>query len=272
MMPNDPAIPTDTVDTLIACFEALSALGTGLSDDDWDTPTDLPGWTVKDNLSHLVGIERVMQGLPGTEHRAAPVEHTKNVIGEVNEHEVDSRRGMTGTDVLAEWNDITSQRIATLRAADADYFARPAMTPTGPGTVADFLHIRVLDCWLHEQDMRRAVHRPGHLSGRCAEHTIDRLIRTIPIVVGKRAGTPEGGAVVIDLVDGVPRHVVCEVVEGRAKFVEHPINPPLTSIILTTDAFVVLAAGRRTADSVAATIEGDQELARRVLSNFNMMI
>jgi uncharacterized protein (TIGR03083 family) len=265
-------IPTDTVETLIVCFEALSALGTELSEDDWDTPTDLPGWTVKDNLSHLIGTERRMQGLPGTTHRAAPVPYTKNPIGEANEHEVDSRRDLSGADVLAEWNDVSAQRIATLRSAGDDYFDAPAMTPTGPGTVADFLHIRVLDCWLHEQDMRRAVHRPGHLSGRCAEHTVDRLVRTIPIVVGKRAGTPEGGAVVVRITDGVDRTVVCEVVEGRAKFVDLPSSPPLATITLSTDAFVVLAAGRRTADAVTATVEGDHELAQRVLSNFNMMI
>jgi uncharacterized protein (TIGR03083 family) len=265
-------IPTDTVDTLIACFEALSALGTELSDDDWDTPTDLPGWSVKDNLSHLVGTERAMQGFPGTNHRAAPVPHTRNPIGEANEHEVDSRRVLSGDEVLAEWNEISAQRIATLRSASDDYFDAPAMTPTGPGTVADFLHIRVLDCWLHEQDMRRAVHRPGHLSGRCAEHTIDRLIRTIPIVVGKRARTPEGGAVAIHITGGVERRVVCEVVDGRAKFVDQPSATPLASITLGTDAFAALAAGRRSADAVTTTVEGDHELAQRVLSNFNMMI
>ena len=265
-------IPHDTIDTLVECFEALSALGTELDADDWELDTDLPHWTVKDNLSHLIGIERVLQGYAPTDHRATEVGHVKNPIGTSNEHEVDARRSLTGEQVLAEWDAITAERIATLRSAGDDYFDAPAMTPTGPGTVADFLHIRVLDCWLHEQDMRRAVNRPGHLSGRAAEHTIDRLLRTIPIVVGKRAGTPEGAAVELVITGGVERRVVCEVREGRAAIVATPSAAPVASITLDTEGFVVLATGRRNASSVQAAVTGDTALAQRVLDQLNMMI
>ncbi|MFN5603525.1 MAG: maleylpyruvate isomerase N-terminal domain-containing protein, partial [Actinomycetes bacterium] len=138
---------------LATCFASLSELGAQLTESDWKTPTDCPGWTVQDNLSHLVGIERVLNGLPGTSHRAPASGHVKNPIGEANENEIDSRRGLSGAQVLAEWNEIATARLNTLRNADEAYFAVEAMTPTGPGTVADFLHIRVLDCWVHEQDM-----------------------------------------------------------------------------------------------------------------------
>ena len=265
-------IPTTTIDTLALSFASLSSLGATLTEAEWKTPTDLPGWTVQDNLSHLVGIERRMQGLPGTTHQAGPRDYIRNPIGEANEHEVDSRRHLHGSEVLREWDDLAALRLATLRAGDEAYFAQETMTPTGPGTLADFLHIRVLDCWVHEQDMRRAVGRPGHLSGPVAEHTIDRLIRTVPIVVGKRAGTPEGGAVVIDLSDGVERHLVCEVQGGRAAMVAAPTNPPLCRIGLSTEAFLVLATGRRGADQVTAAVEGDADLAAKVLGQFNMMI
>jgi uncharacterized protein (TIGR03083 family) len=196
----------------------------------------------------------------------------KNAIGTSNEHEVDVRRHLTGEQVLAEWDAITAERIATLRSAGDEYFDAPAMTPTGPGTVADFLHIRVLDCWLHEQDMRRALHTPGHLSGRAAEHTIDRLLRTVPIVVGKRAGTPEGGAVELIITGGVERHVVCQVRDGRAAMVAAPTAAPLASITLDTESFVVLATGRRSAAAVPAEVAGDAELANSVLAQLNMMI
>lgn len=265
-------IPTDTIDALAQCWQSISALGASLDEAAWKTSTDLPAWTVQDNLSHLIGIERMLEGLPRTEHRAADLSHTKNPIGEANEHEVDVRRSLAGSDVLAEWNEIVATRLHTLRTADDDYFAAPAMTPTGPGTVADFLHIRVLDCWVHEQDMRRAVAKPGNLSGPAAELTIDRLLRTIPIVVGKRAATPEGGAVVIDITGGVTRHLVCEVTGGRAALVAAPTNPPLCTITLDTEAFLVLATGRRRSDDVQASVQGDSSLGAAVLGNFNMMI
>jgi len=265
-------IPTDTIDTLEQCWGSLSELGAPLTEAEWKTATDLPGWSVQDNLSHLIGIERMMQGHAGTDHRAQTANYVRNPIGEMNEHEVDVRRSASGAEVLHEWNGLIGVRLRTLRAGDDDYFAQPAITPTGPGTLADFLQLRVLDCWLHEQDMRRATGRPGNLTGAAAKHTVDRLIRTIPIVVGKRAATPEGGAVAIDISDGVERHIICEVQNGRAAFVTKASSPPLATIDLNTESFIVLAAGRRTSEQVNATVAGDQELAQRVLSQFNMMI
>jgi uncharacterized protein (TIGR03083 family) len=272
-------IPTDTIATLEQCWLSLIELTHGLTEEQWKTASDLPGWTVQDNLAHLVGTERMLQGLPLTEHRSVACDYIRNPIGEMNEHEVDVRRPLTGADVAAEWTELVALRLHTLHTADDAYFAQPAVMPTGPGTVGEFLHIRVLDCWLHEQDMRRALAMPGNLSGPAAELTLDRLIRTIPIVVGKRAATPEGGAVAIDIGGdtltapaGVERHLICEVTDGRAAMVTAARNEPLATIGLDTESFVVLAAGRRGADRIKAVITGDEQLARRVLTQFNMMI
>jgi len=265
-------IPVTTINTLEDCWHSLSQLGASLSEAEWKLATELPGWSVQDNLSHLIGVERMMQGLPATDHRSGTTDYVRNPIGEMNEHEVDSRRALTGADVLDEWNELIAIRSQTLHAADDAYFAQPALTPTGAGTLADFLDVRILDCWLHEQDMRRAAGHFGNLSGAAAEHTVDRLIRTIPIVVGKRAATPEGCAVAINITDGVERQLVCEVQNSRAKFVSAASAPPVATIDLTTEAFVVLAAGRQTSDHVDAEVSGDHELAQRVLSQFNMMI
>lgn len=270
-------IPTDTIDTidkLEAVWRSVSALGNELDEQQWKLPTDLAGWDVRDNLSHLIGTERMLQGLPPAETPTQVGDHVKNPIGQFNEAEVEARRGRTGAEVLTEWNALVDLRLTTLRTADAAYFSKEMATPTGPGTAADFLHIRVLDCWLHEQDMRRAVDKPGHLAGPAAEHTVDRLLRTIPIVVGKRAATPEGGAVVVDIAGDIQRHVVCEVTGGRAAVVAAASAEPLATITLDAEAFVVLATGRRTAAAMEDRIDlaGDHDLGQRVVDNLNMMI
>ena len=267
-------IPTDTIDKLEAIWWSTSLLGDELDEREWKLPTDLPGWTVQDNLAHLIGTERSLQGLPAAAAPGVVGVHVKNPIGQFNEAEVEARRSHAGSEVLAEWKELAALRLATLRAADESYFAKEMMNPTGPGTMADFLHIRVLDCWIHEQDMRRAVDRPGHMAGAAAEHTIDRLLRTFPMVVGKRAATPEGGAVILDIRGDVDRHVVCEVSGGRAAIVEAATNEPLTTIRIDPETFIVLATGRRSAGSIADRIEitGDESLGRRVVDNLNMMI
>lgn len=263
---------TPLIDALAECFRSLSQLGASLDESQWKTATDLPQWSVQDNLSHLIAIERRLAGLPGTAHRTTQLAHVRNPLGENNEHEVDSRRALRGRQVLDEWDEITATRMASLRAADEAFFAQAVDTPAGPGTMADFISIRILDCWLHEQDMRRALGVPGHLSGAAAGLTVDRLIQTLPIVVGKRAATPEGGAVVIDIIGTVTRHVVCEVRDGRAAVVDSPTRSPLATITLDLESFVVLATGRRGAADVAAAVTGDEELAGRVLDHLNMMI
>jgi uncharacterized protein (TIGR03083 family) len=161
-----------------------------------------------------------------------------------------------------------------LRTADDAYFATESMTPTGPGTVADFLHIRVLDTWVHEQDMRRALGMPGHRGGPAAEHTVDRLVRTVPIVVGKRAATPEGQSVVIRITGAVERTVVTTVREGRAHTGGDAPASPLCEIAMDSDVFLQLATGRGEPEALAAqcTVSGDAGHARKVLLQFNMMI
>jgi len=267
-------IPHDTIAKLDETYRSISRLGASLDETQWKLPTDLPGWTVQDNLAHLIGTERSLQGLGTTGHVSPPVEYVKNPIGLFNEHEVDARRSSSGADVLAEWDELIELRLQTLRAADDEYFDAPAQTPTGPGTVADFLHIRILDCWSHEQDMRRAVGIPGGFDGGSAAHTIDRLVRTLPIVIGKRAGTPEGSAVAVDITGPVERHLLYEVRDGRAGLVGASSAGPLATIGLDSETFAVLALGRRSAADLAdrITIEGDVALGTRVVDQLNMMI
>lgn len=266
-------IPTDTIDMLEATWASITDVCSSLTAAEWKAPTDLPGWSVQDNLAHLIGTERHLQGLPPTEHRAERPTYARNQMGETNEHEVDARRSLDGAEVLAEWKALVAERTATLRSADDAYFDAPAWTPVGEGTVGSFLSIRVLDNWLHEQDIRRAIGRPGHLGGPAAEHTIDRLLLTIPIVIGKRAETPDGGAVVLDITGEVQRHVVTEVQGGRAKVVEAPSAEPLAGLEMGTETFVVLAAGRRDAANAGEVVcTGDRALAERVLTNMDMMI
>lgn len=267
-------IPTDTIDKLADTWHSISDFCATLTEIQWKTPTQLPNWSVQDNLSHLIAFEAEFHGTPRPNHTAANKSHVKNDLGSSNEDDVDYRRSHTAADVLAEWNAISSVRLQALRTADANYFAQEVMTPAGPGTIADFLHIRVLDCWTHEQDMRRALGLLGHQSGPSAEHTIDRLIRTVPMVIGKRAGTPEGECVVIRITGHVQRIIATTIIEGRGKVSNEVPVTTRCDISMDSDLFLQLATGRATYEELAAhiSVEGDADHANRVLTQFSMMI
>ncbi len=278
-MSADGPDPAAIIPMLTVTWRAVAELGAALDEPQWKSPSGLPGWTVQDVVSHLIGTERLLEGLPAAPARAGGggEAHVRNPIGDHNENEVVARRGRSGVEVLAEWDELRARREQTLAAGDEAYFARPMMLPTGPGTMGEFLSIRVLDCWVHEQDIRRVVGRPGGYDGPAAAHTIDRLIRTIPVVVGKRAAGPEGAAVRVVITGPVARDLTCEVNGGRAGFVDAPARAPLATVRLTDEAFVVLATGRAPAAALdgaaveAATDEG-RDLGRRVVEQFNMMI
>ena len=267
-------IPNDVIEMLFDTWDSMIDLCRTLSEDEWKTQTECPGWSVQDNISHIIGTERMLEGLPASTHQSAKFDWVKNPIGGFNENEVDERRNKPGSEVLAEFEELIARRKATLSNAGDEYFDRDMITPTGPGTMADFLDIRVLDNWVHEQDIRNAIGKPGHDQAPAAVHTIGRMIRTLPIVVGKRAQTPEGESVVISITEPVRRLVPIGVNNGRAEFLsEIPANP-LALIEMDSNTFIRLANGRckpaQCADRIS--LAGDTQLGKVILENFGMMI
>ena len=260
------------VSLTIEAINTLTELCAPLTEAQWKTATDCPGWSVQDNISHLVGIENMLLGKPPTTHKAPKYDYIKNPIGEHNEHEIDARRSLLGSEVFAEWKATAAERAQQLQTADAEYFAKPMMMPTGPGTLGDFLDIRILDLWIHDQDIRRALNISGNHGGPCAEHTIDRLIRTLPIVVGKRAAAPEGESVSITISGAVQRTIYVSVSEGRANIVAAKPASLLCEISMDSTVFTALATGRKQSTELIWTSTGDTALAQRIVSQLNMMI
>jgi uncharacterized protein (TIGR03083 family) len=270
--PDDAAM----VDALDEVWTRLATLGADLTEEEWKRPTDVPGWSVQDNLTHLTDLEAMILGRPAPDH--TPPEglvHVKNDPGVRNERFVDSRRAWSGADALAEFRELTAERIAGLRALDTAGFDADSWTPQGPGTVRTLLPFRIFDSYAHEQDMRRAVGRPGDTDGRAAELTLDTMGTAMPFVVGKKVGAPDGSTVVFSLTDPLARVVAIQVADGRAKPVEPAPDDPAVRLTMSTVTFERLGCGRVDPDAVLdageVTVTGDQELGRRIVAEMNYM-
>src|SRR5688572_3534544 len=185
--PEDSAV----VDQLEEVWTRISELGASLTDEQWKLPTALPGWSVQDNVTHLTDIELMIQGRPRPDHVVPEgLEHVKNEPGSRNEVFVDARRAWSGSNALNEFNEVTRTRIAQLRGYSTADFDAESWTPMGPGTVRDLLPFRMFDSWVHEQDMRQALERPGGLTGLAADASMARITGTAGYVVGKKVGAP----------------------------------------------------------------------------------
>jgi uncharacterized protein (TIGR03083 family) len=260
------------IDLLAGEWAVIDELCSSLTDEQWDLPTDLPGWSVKDNLSHIVGIECILLGRTAPHTMTFP-DYVRNGLGELNEIEVDYRRPNPGRKVLEEFRSVTAERLEVLRAATDDDLEQQSWTPIGIDTVATLIAIRVLDCWAHEQDIRRAVGMRGHLDGPIAEHALAMISRALPKVIAKRARAPDGSVVVVH-VDGATLAVTVE--GGRGRRVEGAFPPANVEVAMDLETYMCLACGRwnpsATIGAGSVTIEGDRELGERVLLNFNAMV
>jgi uncharacterized protein (TIGR03083 family) len=256
---------------LAETWASLAALGAELTDDDWDRPTGCPGWTVKDQYSHIIGTESALLGRDASPPLESYGSHVRNEIGQSNERDVTARRGRSGPEVLAEFTEITAARLAALRAMGDDDFTAGVWTPVGPGTYEDFMGIRVFDCWVHEQDVRRAVGRRGHLAGAAVDRSLASAVATMPYIVGKRARAPEGATVAFDVTGPTARRWAVRVDGGRARPVAEVPTDPTTRITTDVGTFMALACGRRDPEEARGQgdvqVVGDEDLGTAVVRN-----
>jgi uncharacterized protein (TIGR03083 family) len=266
----------ELVDQLEQVWGSIAALGDHLTEEQWKSGTDVPGWSVQDNMTHLSGME---VGLLGREVETRTVAddlpHVKNDVGRRNEEVVDARRGLPGADALAEFREVTSARIEQLRGFGPDDFGAESWTPVGPGAVRDLLPFRVFDSWVHEQDMRRAVGEPGDYDSDAAAAAFERIVTPMGFVVGKKAAAPEGATVVFVIEGPIGRTVAIGVEGGRANPLAEAPAEPTVRLTMSTDTFVRLGCGRIDPSAALSggdvVVAGDDDLGRRVVESMNFL-
>jgi uncharacterized protein (TIGR03083 family) len=253
-------------------FDDLIELCSSLTPEQWGLDTDCPGWSVKDNISHISGTESMLLGRPAPDHEVGSKPWIRNPVGANNEVAVDYRRPWGPEKVLEELREVASERMNGLRALTDEELAADSWTPIGPGTLRDLLNIRVMDFWVHEQDIRRAVGKPGGLDTPVAAHAFGRHRTAIPFVVGKKAGAPDGTTVVVE-VDGQEPFGVR--VDGkRASLTDDVPDAPDVKLSTDLDTFNRLCTGRGDPEPLKrkVRVSGDADLGARILDQINFMI
>ena len=252
-------------------YDAVIALAEGLAPDEWDLPTSCPGWSVKDNVAHVIGIEAMLLGRP-TPEVTLPDElpHVRNDFGRVNEEWIEAYRGRPTADVLADLRDTIAERRSALAGMDQAAFDAESFTPAGPDSYGRFMRIRVMDMWMHEQDIRAVVGRPGHEEGLAPQAALDEMTGALGFVVGKRAGAPAGSRVRFELTGPMSRRIDVEVDE-RARVVEALEGDPTVTLTLPGLLFTRLCGGRG-ADPEPVRMTGDGQLGEAIVTQMGFMI
>jgi uncharacterized protein (TIGR03083 family) len=252
------------VETWHAACADLVALARELPAHEWGRPTDLPGWDVKDNVAHTAHLETVLAGGPEDATEVTTAAHVRNAIGIYTERGVVARRGRSMADLADELERAVAVRYDELRAdPPTDGAAPPVRMFAEIGWDTErLLRNRPLDVWMHTQDIRRATGRPGGYDVPAAQHTIDYLADSFPVVVGKRVAPPAGTSAALEVPEAGIRRAVVVGEDGRARPTD---QRPDVRLVLAPEAFVVLAGGRRSPDEVEVEVDGDRELGTWIL-------
>ena len=249
------------------------SVGDELTPEEWLLPTECPGWTVRDQVAHVAAVENRLLGRPELPSELPDdLPYIRNDFGRFMERGVDPRRAREVVEVLEEFDDVVDQPLAYLRSAPLD-LDTPVIGVLGREMpLAQMLAIRVFDCWTHEQDVRRAVGRPGDLDGPGAAVSRDQIVQSLPYVVAKKAAAVPGTAVSFDVAGPLTVNTTVAVGDdGRGVLRDMSATPPALAgptAHLATDweTFARLAAGRVEPLHATVVVDGDRELAERVLA------
>jgi uncharacterized protein (TIGR03083 family) len=256
------------VDAWKSAVDDTVALLRSLDDADWARPTDLAGWDVKAVAAHLAHLESELAGNDQQHVEVAEAPHIVSPMGYYTEMGPLARREWPADRIVDELEQSAATRLSELRAdPPTDGTAAPTRTPGGIGWDWNtLLSNRIVDVWMHEQDIRRAVGRPGGMDTPGAEHTVSVFARGFGYTVGKRVEPPAGTTVALEVTGLRPLHLAVEVGDdGRARPVVPPPDSPTVRLTMDLETYVLLSGGRCDPTEVEVTVTGDERLGLRVL-------
>jgi uncharacterized protein (TIGR03083 family) len=239
----------------------------------WDLPSVSAGWRNRDIVAHLAASDVLAAAAMGSESPAELEEFVKSREGqpvtleEFNESSVQRRAGEPFRAVVREWGhaaDLFLARVA--KVPPEEWTARKVPWATGDIAVAYLVQSRVMEWWLHGEDIRQGVDLPPRLEHNPILCTNDLAIRTLPYALGLAGLSFPGRSAKIDLeaVGGGTWH------RGLAAGdVPPPTKRPDALISGRAHAFAQVAGRRVPADDFLADgvlqIDGDEDLAMTVL-------
>ncbi|MER5637735.1 maleylpyruvate isomerase family mycothiol-dependent enzyme [Kitasatospora sp. NPDC002227] len=259
------------IDAWTHSVDSIADLLSTLPEDSWNRATECPGWSVRDIVSHVIAVESELLGDPRPIHSLpSDLRHISSDLARYLELPVDKRRCHTALEMTSELEYVVIRRSRALREARyaPEDLVRPPFGPLSRDLpYAELLRLRAFDVWVHEQDLRRALATPGNLDSPAARIARDHLLAALPRVVARLAGAPADTTVAFD-VTGAQEFLrtVRVTPDGRGTLDPTVTLAPTVQFSLDWETYLRLATGRGRPGPVK--IDGDEELAARILANF----
>jgi uncharacterized protein (TIGR03083 family) len=254
---------------------AVNELAKRLTPQQWELPTECPGWSVGDIVRHCCWVEGMLAGRPLPE---GPLDrerfpHVQNPFQEMTELGVEVRRGDAQQDVCQELDGLIDLRLAQLMALDPLSLDTEVMGLMGkPVPLQNMLRTRIFDLWTHEQDIRRATGLPANQASPGAQVSALQMARSTGFVLARNLEAPPGTTLHVSVHGPIAfdRWVAVDD-DARGIDLDRPLGEDAATVSLSTDweTYARLGAGRldlADADVRArAVVSGDPALADGLL-------
>ncbi|MFO7547803.1 MAG: maleylpyruvate isomerase N-terminal domain-containing protein [Acidimicrobiia bacterium] len=255
---------------LAAIWPALLDLADDIADEDWSSPSVLPGWTVADLFAHLGHVEGMVHGFPqpDTPHdfafEGAPLHIVTN-------SGVAARRAWSRAEVVDELRRAVSATLEQLAGLDEAGWQAPALSPIGPTTFEQAMELRNGDACAHLFDLLVSTdqYQEHRRVPESEAALVARAVRLSPWAAVKRAGLADGTRVRLDL--SGPAGVAADlVVEGGRGRLEEARGEPDAVISGPGIAYALRAGGRRHPAELVSALEVAGEPAERLLETYRL--
>ena len=123
-------------------------------------------------------------------------------------------RDLPGDEVLISFDRLPHRSLEHLRSLDDEAWEKIGWSPEGERPFYRFQETRVLDSWIHLQDIRDALLEPSDDHGPGEEIVVNRFESALPYVIGKKAAASDGTLVQINLSGRLARSILIGVKEA----------------------------------------------------------
>lgn len=252
-----------------ALLDLLGSLGPS----DWARPTACPGWDVKDVAGHVV--QDYLRRLSGSRdgHRTLTVEEGEELpraLARANEAFVVAARALSGRVVRDLIAHLGPELDAMWQERDLDASSSIDVWWAAPGVAAPVWLDAARDYtefWVHQQQIRDAVGRPGATEPALLHPVVDTFARALPHTL-RRCAPPAGTAVELRVSGPAGGAWTVTRLASGWSLGAAPARPPAADVELDADTFWRLATRGITPEQAArsARAGGDRELGAAVLS------
>jgi uncharacterized protein (TIGR03083 family) len=165
----------------------------------WGKPSRLDGWTLKDVVAHLAASERVASAALGSEPAAEVEEFLRDggdlTIDAFNDYAVRRRAETPLRDLVVEWGRHADTALARAGAIPADDWGSAHVSwLAGEVPARSLLQSRVMEWWVHGEDIRAGADLPPRAEHWPVYCTNDLAVRTLPWALGLAGLRFEGRA------------------------------------------------------------------------------